>query len=82
MNRPAIVDAGGEVDNTRPFGPPTIFTTMDIHISAGQDGKDFDLGSAIIGTLIADDLRFCGSSLSTEPTTFNGETQHERHCDH
>ena len=70
MNRPAIVDAGGAADNTRPVGPPAIFPTMDIHISAGRDGKDFDLR-----TLIADDLRFCGSSLSTEPNTFNGETQ-------
>ncbi|HSB08840.1 MAG TPA: hypothetical protein VLM38_04975 [Blastocatellia bacterium] len=59
-----------QLDNTGPVGPPAIFPTMDIHISAGGDCKDFDEGSTITGTFIANDLHFGGWSLSTEPNTF------------
>ena len=83
MNRLAIVGAKCEVDNTGPVGSQEIFPTMDTHISAGRYCKDFDQGSAMIGTLIADDLRFCGSSLSTEPKQLQRRNAtHERCCDH
>jgi len=58
------------IDNTGPVGPPALFPTMDIHIAAGGDCKDFVEGVTISGDFIADDAHFGGWSLSTEPNTF------------
>jgi hypothetical protein len=57
------------IDNTGPVGPPALNPTMDIHIAAGGDCKDFVEGATINGTFIADDAHFGGWSLSTEPNT-------------
>jgi hypothetical protein len=57
------------IDNTAPYGPPALIPTMDIHIVAGGDCKDFDAGTEIDGTFIADDTYFGSWSLSTEPNT-------------
>jgi hypothetical protein len=58
------------IDNTGPVGPPAMNPTMDIHISMGGDCKDFDEGTTITGTFVANDAHFGGWSLSTEPNTF------------
>src|SRR5439155_14949624 len=59
-----------QLDNTAPAGPPAFPLTMDIHITSGAgDCKDFDQGSPISGTFIANDLHFGKWSLSTEPNT-------------
>jgi hypothetical protein len=57
------------IDNTGPVGPPALLPTMDIHIAAGGDCKDFDEGATIEGTFIADDAHFGHWALSTEPNT-------------
>ena len=58
------------IDNTGPAGPPAMPSTMDIHITSGAgDCKDFDQGSVINGTFIANDPHFGGWGLSTLPNT-------------
>jgi hypothetical protein len=56
-----------QLDNLAPSTP----STMDIHIAAGGDCKDFDQSTTITGTFIADDLHFGAWSLSTEPNTIS-----------
>lgn len=58
-----------QLDNTGPAAPPASPPTIDIHIDAGGDCKDFDEKTVITGTFIAQDLYFGGWSLSTEPNT-------------
>lgn len=58
-----------QLDNTAPAPPPALNPTIDIHIAAGGDCKDFNQGGVLSGTFIADDLHFGGWSLSTEPNT-------------
>jgi hypothetical protein len=58
-----------QLDNTRPLPLPTTPATLEVHISASGDCKDFNEGDTIHGTFIADDLYFGGWSLSTEPNT-------------
>jgi hypothetical protein len=58
-----------QLDNTGPAGPPASPPTMDIHIAAGGDCKDFTQDSKISGNFIANDLYFGSWSLSTEPNT-------------
>jgi hypothetical protein len=60
-----------QLDNTAPAAPPASPPTIDIHIAAGGDCKDFTEGATITGTFIADDLHFGGWSLSTEPNTIS-----------
>lgn len=57
------------LDNTAPLPPPSLSPTLDIHIDANGDCKDFNEGDTITGTFIADDTYFGGWSLSTEPNT-------------
>jgi hypothetical protein len=60
-----------QLDNSAPAGPPAVPLTMDVHITSGAgDCKDFDAGTTIDGTFIADDPHFGGWALSTEPNTF------------
>jgi len=58
-----------QLDNTAPAVPPAIPPTIDIHIAAGGDCKDFKQDSSITGNFIANDLYFGSWSLSTEPNT-------------
>lgn len=58
-----------QLDNTAPAPPPAVLPTIDIHIAAGGDCKDFDQGAVVTGSFVADDLHFGGWSLSTEPNT-------------
>ena len=58
-----------QLDNLPPLPPPSGPATIDIHIDANGDCKDFNEGDTITGTFIADDLYFGGWSLSTEPNT-------------
>jgi hypothetical protein len=57
------------IDNTGPVGPPAVTPSMDIHIAAGGDCKDFDQGITINGTFVANVDHFGSWSLSTEPNT-------------
>ena len=59
-----------QLDNTAPAVPPAIPPTIDIHIAAFGDCKDFKQDSTITGNFIAEDLYFGSWSLSTEPNTF------------
>jgi len=58
-----------QLDNTAPAAPPASPPTIDIHISAGGDCKDFKQDSTITGNFVANDLYFGSWSLSTEPNT-------------
>lgn len=58
-----------QLDNTAPAGPPASPPTMDIHIAAGGDCKDFTQHSTITGNFVATDLYFGSWSLSTLPNT-------------
>lgn len=58
-----------QLDNLPPLPPPTLSPTIDIHIDANGDCKDFNEGDTITGTFIADDTYFGGWSLTTEPNT-------------
>jgi len=72
-NEPSIVASSAWytvlIDNTGPVGPPAVTPSMDIHIAAGGDCKDFDEGTTITGTFVANVDHFGGWSLSTEPNT-------------
>jgi hypothetical protein len=72
-NEPSIIGSSTwyrvQLDNTGPSGPPTSPPTMDIHIAAGGDCKDFTQDSKISGNFIANDLYFGSWGLSTEPNT-------------
>jgi hypothetical protein len=57
-----------QLDNTAP-SQTSIPITMDVHIASGGDCKDFNAGTSITGTFIADDLYFGGWGLSTEPNS-------------
>ncbi len=59
-----------QLDNTGPAAPPASPPTIDIHIAAGGDCKDFDENTVITGNFIAQDTYFGGWSLGTEPNTF------------
>jgi hypothetical protein len=54
-----------QLDNTRPELP----STMDIHIDAGGDCKDFTEGGILTGTFVAQDAHFGRWSLNTLPDT-------------
>ncbi len=58
-----------QLDNTPPLPLPTSPATLEVHIAANGDCKDFNEGDTITGTFIANDLYFGGWSLSTEPST-------------
>ena len=61
-----------QLDNTAPtvpVDPPVGLPTLDIHIAAGGDCKDFNENGVISGSFVARDLYFGGWSLSTEPNT-------------
>ena len=72
-NEPSIIGSSPwyrvQLDNTAPAGPPASPLTMDIHIAAGGDCKDFTQNAKISGNFIANDLYFGSWSLSTEPNT-------------
>lgn len=57
-----------QLDNTAPSQTSTP-VTMDLHIAAGGDCKDFNQGTPLSGTFIADDLHFGAWALSTEPNS-------------
>ena len=59
-----------QLDNTAPAAPPASPPTIDIHIAAGGDCKDFKQDSTIAGNFVANDLYFGSWSLATEPNTF------------
>ena len=52
-----------QLDNTAPATPPASPPTIDIHIDAGGDCKDFTQDSTITGTFVANDLYFGSWSL-------------------
>lgn len=58
-----------QLDNTAPAAPPASPPTIDIHIAAGGDCKDFKQDSKISGNFVANDLYFGSWSLATEPNT-------------
>lgn len=58
-----------QLDNTAPALPPANPPSIDIHIAAGGDCKDFSQDSTITGNFVANDLYFGSWSLSTEPNT-------------
>lgn len=58
-----------QLDNTAPALPPASPPSIDIHIAAGGDCKDFSQDSTITGNFVANDLYFGSWSLSTEPNT-------------
>lgn len=59
-----------QLDNTAPAAPPASPPTIDIHIAAGGDCKDFVQSTTITGNFVANDLYFGSWSLSTLPNTF------------
>jgi len=74
-NEPSIVASSPWysmlIDNTGPAGPPSLSPTMDIHIAAGGDCKDFTTGTLIQGHFVARDIHFGGFSLSTLPSSMS-----------
>jgi hypothetical protein len=69
---------GIQLDNTAPVPPPALNPTIDIHIAAGGDCKDFDQGGVLSGTFIADDLHFGAWGLSTEPNSLTTPSNQPR----
>ena len=72
-NEPSIIGNSPwyrvQLDNTAPAAPPASPPTIDIHIAAGGDCKDFLQDSTVNGNFVANDLYFGSWSLSTEPNT-------------
>jgi hypothetical protein len=85
-NEPSIIGSSPwyhvQLDNTAPAPPPASPPTIDIHIAAGGDCKDFTQDSTITGNFVANDLYFGSWSLSTEPNTLTTPSNQPQaiHC--
>jgi hypothetical protein len=65
-----------QIDNTGPVrkgptDPPLAGDTMNIHIDAGGDCNDFNVGTTITGRFVARDLHFGAYSLTTHPVSLS-----------